>query len=205
MFALEPRFGTAYRVLLIVALLVNAFVPTASVTGLQSKPKPIPEDTKLNSAASTTVSLDFTLSTGSDDAEESSSGVLSLDSSDLELVRDGSNQQVGIRFTDVNIPQGAAITNAYIQFRVDETNSEATTLTIKGEAIDHAPTFTTTSHNISARARSTSSVTWSPTAWNTVNEAGANQRTPDLSAIIQETVDRPGWASGNALAILITG
>ena len=35
--------------------------------------------------------------------------------------------------------------------------------------------------------------------------AGPEQRTPDLAAVLQEIVDHPGWAAGNALAILITG
>ena len=39
----------------------------------------------------------------------------------------------------------------------------------------------------------------------TVGEAGANQRTSNLSAVLQEIINRPGWASGNALALIITG
>jgi hypothetical protein len=31
------------------------------------------------------------------------------------------------------------------------------------------------------------------------------QRTPDLSAVVQEIVGQPGWASGNAIAIMIAG
>ena len=46
---------------------------------------------------------------------------------------------------------------------------------------------------------------WSPVPWNTVNEAGPNQRTPSLSSVVQEIVDRPGWSSGNALVFVITG
>ena len=35
--------------------------------------------------------------------------------------------------------------------------------------------------------------------------AGVDQRTPDLSPIIQEIVNRPGWASGNGVALIVTG
>lgn len=35
--------------------------------------------------------------------------------------------------------------------------------------------------------------------------AGPAQRTSDLAAVVGEVVNRPGWASGNALALLITG
>ena len=33
----------------------------------------------------------------------------------------------------------------------------------------------------------------------------AAQRTPDLGAVLQEVVGRPGWVSNNALMIIITG
>ncbi len=34
---------------------------------------------------------------------------------------------------------------------------------------------------------------------------GLDRRRPDLSAVIQEMVDRPGWASRNSLALIIAG
>ncbi|MCI0554706.1 MAG: hypothetical protein L0287_27480, partial [Anaerolineae bacterium] len=34
---------------------------------------------------------------------------------------------------------------------------------------------------------------------------GPAQRTPNLASVIQEVVNRPGWASGNAIAVIITG
>ena len=50
-----------------------------------------------------------------DDAEEFATGSMYLNSSDLELVYDGSNQRVGMRFTSVSVPRGATITRAYVQ------------------------------------------------------------------------------------------
>jgi len=41
--------------------------------------------------------------------------------------------------------------------------------------------------------------------WTAAGDAGPEQRTPNLAAVIQEIVNRPGWASGNALAIIVTG
>ena len=46
---------------------------------------------------------------------------------------------------------------------------------------------------------------WQPVAWNTVGEIAAAQQTPNLAAVVQEIVSRPGWVSGNALAFLIDG
>ena len=153
----------------------------------------------------TVVTTEVRVSANSDDAEESASGGMYLSSTDLEMVNDGGDQTVGIRFTGVDIPQGATIVNAYVQFQVDETGSVATSLTIEGEDIDDALTFISSSGNISSRIRTIADVSWSPVAWSTVGEAGPEQRTPDVSQIIQEIVARPGWLSGNALAVIITG
>jgi hypothetical protein len=128
-----------------------------------------------------------------------------LSSSDIELVRDSSNQTVGLRFAGLAIPTGATITRAYVQFTVDEATTEATDLTLAGQAIDSAPTFTSASGNVSGRARTAATVAWSPPSWTTVGAAGLAQQSADISAIVQEIVSRPGWASGNALAVIITG
>lgn len=146
------------------------------------------------------------VSASGDDAEESASGSVSLTSSDLELVLDGSDQQVvGMRFNGVTVPPGATIIRAYVQFQVDEVTSDATSLVVAGEATDNAAAFTSTSRNISSRARTGSAVAWSPAPWPTVDEAGANQQTPNLASIVQEIVNRSGWRSGNALALIVTG
>jgi len=142
---------------------------------------------------------------GSDDAEESATGSVSLTSGDLELVYDGSNQVVGLRFTGLAIPRAATIQEAWVQFTVDEAQSEVTQLTIQGQAADNAPTFASSSTNVSGRVRTSASVSWSPAAWNTVGDAGADQRTPNLAPILQEIVNRPGWNAGNSLALLVSG
>lgn len=149
--------------------------------------------------------IEVRVSTSTDDAEESSSGSVNLTSSDLELIRESTNQTVGMRFNGVNIPAGSLIASAYIQFQVDEVATEITLLTIQAQAIDTAPTFTTTSNSISTRARTVASVAWSPPPWNTVGQAGADQRTPNIASAIEEVVDRPGWVSGNSLVIVVTG
>ena len=150
------------------------------------------------------VSFEVRVADGADDAEERASGRVGLTSSDLELVFDKDNQTVGIRFTGVTIPQGATITAAYVQFQANETQSEATALTIQAEAIDDAPTFANSTNNITGRARTGAAVSWNPDPW-TKGEAGLAQRTPGQVPVIQEVVDRTGWASGNSLVIIIDG
>jgi hypothetical protein len=38
-----------------------------------------------------------------------------------------------------------------------------------------------------------------------VGEAGLDQRTPDITSVVQEIVNRLGWVSGNSLAIIVSG
>ncbi len=149
--------------------------------------------------------VEVRVAASSDDAEESATGSVSVSNGDLELVRDTSNQTVGLRFAGVAVPPGATIRNAYVQFKVDETSSELTALTLQGQAADSAPTFTTASFNVSSRPRTLAAAAWSPVTWTTVGQVGPNQQTPDLSAVIREIVSRPGWASGNSIVIVITG
>jgi hypothetical protein len=149
--------------------------------------------------------IEIRVNTGNDDAEEGSSGSVSRGSSDLELIRESSNQTVGMRFNGATIPQGANITNAYVQFQADETDSEATSLTIQGQDIGNAPSFSSSSGNISSRARTTASVSWEPVPWTSTGQAGPNQQTPDIASIIQEIVSRSDWFEGNSLVIIITG
>ena len=153
--------------------------------------------------------IDIQVAADDDDAEEiSATGWVDLISSDLELAFDtGTNptDTAGMRFTNIVIPQGATIDRAYVQFQVDETDSGGATLSIEGEAANDALQFTTANFNISSRTRTAASVPWTPPPWPTVGEAGLDQRTPDIAIVIQEIVDAPGWSSGNALVVIITG
>ena len=153
-----------------------------------------------------TTTIDVRVAANSDDAEEASSGGVSLTSSDLELSNDnGTFQTVGMRFANVDVPPGATITGAYVQFQTDETNSVASNLTVRAQAADNPTTFVSASGNITNRPPTTAFVAWSPAAWNSTGEAGPAQQTPDLSTIIQEVVNRPGWAPGNAVALFVSG
>jgi hypothetical protein len=140
--------------------------------------------------------INIRVSQGSDDAEESSSGIMDMESSDLEIVSESTVQTIGIRFQDVAIPQNAAIAAAYIEFEIDEQQSEDTNLSIRGQAHDSPAEFTAANHNISTRTMTSSAV-----AWNIIEpwEAGAQMRRIDIGKnIIRELVkDRSvAWGFG---------
>ena len=142
-----------------------------------------------------------------DDAEENvQTGRIRLVSSDLEMSEDrGQKQWVGLRFTQLAIPAGARIVSAHVQFTADERSGRRTILEVRGQAADRAASFGRARRNISSRALTRASVSWRVPAWNKVGEAGERQRTPDLSSIVQEVVNRRGWKSGQSLALFLTG
>jgi len=151
--------------------------------------------------------LNIQVSSSSDDAEEFSTGAVNTFSSDLELVDspDSASQAVGIRFDGVNLPVGAIISNAYLQFQVDEVSDGAISLTIYGEANANPVTYSSTANNISSRPKTAASASWSPANWSTVGTKGIEQQSSDLTNIIQEIISQVGWNSGQSIAFIIDG
>lgn len=134
-----------------------------------------------------------------------------VDSSDLDLAYDtahGTTQHVGLRFSDLNIPQGATINSAKIVFTAAADNTSGTVIVnIWGEASATPATFnddadTVASSDISTRPATTATVAWEITeSW----VAGNQYDSADITAIVQEIVNLGGWASGNELAIIMHG
>lgn len=179
----------------------SIFTPAASVTPSQTSTP--------TATASPTPTLGPVVTSqvisSADDAEEAvSSGSMNLSSSDLELGADGTtNQFVGMRFTNISVPRNASILNAYVEFEVDETGSDPTSVLVQGQASDNAPAFSSSTGNISNRTRTTAQVPWNNIpAWTVTN---AKWQTPNISSIIQEIVNRSGWNSGNSIVIIING
>ena len=160
------------------------------------------DDVSVTVYAAGTVTLDTRVVASADDAEESATGSVSKTSSDLELVFDGTDQTVGLRFASVPIPPGATILDAYVQFESDEVTTGAASLTIQGQAADQPTTFSSSTFNISSRPRTAASVAWVPPPWPTIQVHGSDQRTPDISPIVREIIARSGWSPGNALAVM---
>ena len=114
-------------------------------------------------------------------------------------------RRVGIRFTGVNVPSGATITNAYIQFQAKEAWTGTTSVVIHGENSANATPFANVTNNVSSRAQTAASVAWTIAPWNTVGAAGLDQRTPDLTSVVQQIVGAGGWSALNSMAFIVTG
>ncbi len=153
------------------------------------------------------------VTSGTDDVEEQMdpanpyfNGYPYMDSSDLELINDGGEQEVGIRFAGLNVPAGATITEAYIQFTADNSDSGETNLQVHVEDNVNPGTYAADVLNdVSGRTKYGVSVAWTNVpAW-TAGLAGLDQRTPDLASLVQHIVDSEGWAAGNAINFILTG
>ncbi|MCB9350368.1 MAG: hypothetical protein H6573_23060 [Lewinellaceae bacterium] len=110
-----------------------------------------------------------------------------------------------LRFNNLNIPQGANIVNAYIQFETDETgNDDPCNLTIYGQAADNASTFG------AARLRHQQPVRLLTPQPGTrlsgcLSAMPPAQQTVDIAPLIQEIVNRSGYTSASSIAFLIEG
>ena len=70
-------------------------------------------------------------------------------------------------------------------------------VTIYGEDVDSAGAFVASANNISGRALTSASAAWVASGLGT-----GVKTTPDFTAAIQEIVDRAGWNSGQAMAVI---
>lgn len=103
----------------------------------------------------------------------------------------------GFRYTNVTIPAGATIESATTDIYVI-TNDDPN-LNIYAEAVDNAVNFSTDA-DVTDRATTTASAQWTDTAIGT-----GFITSPDFTAVIQEIVDRGGWASGQSIVLLLKG
>ncbi|MBT3287148.1 MAG: PQQ-binding-like beta-propeller repeat protein [Victivallales bacterium] len=142
------------------------------------------------------------VSDGADDGEEVN-GRLSLTSSDLELTRDGKNEQlIAIRFRDLPIEATDEVLSARLRFTVKTPSTEPTKLRIRAEAADSAAALLA---GVAKRATTPDSVAWSPAPWTKAGASGKEQTTPDVAGLLRQIIGRPGWKPGNAVVFLIDG
>ena len=107
----------------------------------------------------------------------------------------------GFHFDNVQIPEDVTITAARLEFTVDTTPNNVIDVQFQGELVNDAATFSSSSLPHQRSPLTNAIVTWhlaEDGGWQ-VSEA---QASPDLSSIIQEIIDQPGWQSGHAITII---
>lgn len=135
----------------------------------------------------------------------------------------------GLRFANLSIPEGAVITDAYVQFKSNMNRTFAASMDnnpapmiISGEASVNAATFVDTRNGggdpadpatlngITSRTFVSTTAAWSPGVWaikeRTVAQSTADGGAPvpaDLAPVLQAIVDLDGWTDG-ANAVVLT-
>ncbi|WP_439100690.1 PilC/PilY family type IV pilus protein [Congregibacter sp.] len=125
---------------------------------------------------------------GDDDAEEEvDDGDYDIDVNDRELKLE-EDENIGVRFTGLDIPRGATITNAYVRFTGRDGESGRLDLRISGQRIDSGDFDD--DERITRRSDTNAQVGWR------INRPPARNETidtPDLSDLIQEIVSTSRW------------
>jgi len=157
-------------------------------------------------SAPTNTLFSFTrqITSGSDDVEELSTGIINTTSGDLDMMDDNGElyNTIGLRYTNVDIPKGAVITSAYIGFTADESNSQSTSLRIDAASTANAGAISTANASLSSLPRTFVFVSWNNIpAWT----AGNTYNSVDISTVIQELVNQSAWQSGSAMLLLVEG
>lgn len=107
----------------------------------------------------------------------------------------------GMRFTNITILQKATIDEAYLTiYAGNSDNGTVVNTRISAEDVDDAATFADNEGAFDTRwaNRTTARVDWDAIAAWTQNTA---YNSPEIKTVIQEIVDRDGWASGQDIVI----
>lgn len=104
------------------------------------------------------------------------------------------------RFLNILIPNAATITVAYITLTGKDDSSGGTCTAVIEAEDEDSPTAVVSNADWHALSRTTASVTWSPVAAVTTDE---ELQTPSIVTVVQELVNRGGWASGNNMQFLV--
>ncbi len=114
--------------------------------------------------------------------------------------------RTGLRFTDVDIPQGSTITGARIDFITTTVEAGTNpTLRVSMQDADDAEPFAVGTP-FTGRTFHGTPVPWNTTSspalsdWDPVDSTYA---TPDLTSMVQDVVNRPGWCGGNDMMFMI--
>jgi len=157
------------------------------------------------------------ISSASDDATQSGQTVF-LSTPYLDPIKQGNRGFVGLRFTNVNVPQGATILKATLQLSAEvDSLVPGADYEIYAELVPNATPFLLENNNIGGRIAGSKSVLWSAPPWDVapivdpLTDPPTTFETPDISTVLQDVVNikgtslsaTNGWCGGNDLVIVL--
>jgi len=142
------------------------------------------------------------VSVGSDDVNQE--GSVFQSSSTTVWIGNASttaNNYSAFRFTNIQIPRGATITAARLEFYSANTQWVSVNLQIAGDAADNSLPFSASalpSQRVLTTARivHSSDVKWTVNTWYPFT---------DMRLVVQEIISRPNWQLGNTMSIILVG
>jgi hypothetical protein len=126
----------------------------------------------------------------------SDTGVMNLNGANINA--GVADVKFGFVYQDVTIPPGSTITSCVMDVYLPNASYDDPNLIIQMEAADTVSTFGSNNYNMD-RPLTTSYVIWNQSSIGT----GWIQ-TPDFASVLQDVIDRPGWASGNDISVIMT-
>ena len=142
--------------------------------------------------------LDLQVSASTDDAYERGNGTFDDTATTIRVTSNSnsSNQFHGAcRWDNVTVPAGATIDTAYIEMYVDTTGADDPNFTLYGNDEDDPGAIT----DILGLTQTTASASYVTTG----TGAGWYGSGVEIKTIIQDIIDRAGWASGNAIVLIM--
>lgn len=175
----------------------------ANVTGkVISEARPLADSVPQSLPGSATFAID----SEENDVEQAAGKLLRSDENSLGFGRESISgtltaQRVGLRFTAMNIPAGATITKAWLQFRASGNNSDATTL-IVGMDTDPSPDAFTASDDLFSR-----SLVWGDDqvvgSWGSGWDNSTTRL--DVKAQLQDRIDNSAWCGRGDVVFVVEG
>ena len=147
---------------------------------------------------SPTGTLDYTVLSADADAIQKfgDTGSGTTTSGALKIGMEGTSDYVtGLQFSNVRVPKGAVITDAYIELTSTAAKSDVLTWEIAAEATGNASTYS--GSQINSRTYGDESY-YQPPTW----ASGERVKIP-VTAAVNEVVNRSDWCGGNALSLRI--
>jgi type IV pilus assembly protein PilY1 len=144
--------------------------------------------------------LSYQVDAQKNNAEERSDG---YQSTGTELTfRDSSNEYIGVRFSNVTLPQGASITSAYLEFTAYQNSSSAyASFNIAGVDEDDPSSFSSYPRYLLRDKPKTAAVAWTDIPqWYRRD----TYQSPSVTSIVEQIVGRAGWELGNEMMFVFS-
>ncbi|HEY9265517.1 MAG TPA: right-handed parallel beta-helix repeat-containing protein [Mycobacterium sp.] len=103
-----------------------------------------------------------------------------------------------IRLSGVQIPRGATIDSAYLEVLARGQNGGTPAMLVRAHNAGNS-TAPANRADVDARPRTSAQTAWAPGSW----PVGTWLMTPSIAAVLQEIVNRPDWAPGNAITLFL--